>query len=794
MLRGVLRPWRQGLRGCGGLAAALILAASTVAPCGWAGPPADSPSSEPGALPLLDAAREACDRGSFADALTVLEQAADRLHADGCRSEAAAALGLAARIHRQMGDVRTAVTLGHRALDAVGAGLPRNLAVRLRVDLAEAHIALLEEDDALDLLDAALALCGTPADPACSARVRLGMAHAYASLQETEEARAEYGRARDAAVRCGDDALRADVLSGTARLLASERDMAGAVARYEEALALYQRTGRIREVVETLVALGRSRRAEGDLDGAAGFYDRALRESGKAELGDLHATCLWAEARASLQRGDREVAVRQASSAVQSLPLFLRGLSEEQGAAARSTYSGLFEVGARAAMALGDDEALFYFLESGRAGTLLEFLGARTSLQSVLVAPDLAHAETEARAREAAALAAYRRVMDSEGLRQLRRARANLDRARADLKGILERIQREAKRKVGTVVPPPVPLDRFQKRIRSNEVFVLYGLFAEEAVALVLRRDTCRQIVLGPTREIERAYRTLEFEDPHHDPGDALDRLRRLLVSPLELGGDDRRVLVCPDGIVAYVPFAPLVGDRSVSYVPSATTYEILLGDRARRGEGVLALGDPVYDTNVDPCVTATVRSGVTLAPLPFTRVEAKAVGDVVLLGNEATEAGFRFSVSKRERWSSVHFACHGIVDPDYPTLSALALTATSKDDGFLTALDVFRLRIPADLVVLSACDSGVGKVVNAEGVLGLMRAFVFAGAPRVIVSLGQVSDTATPVLMKELYRQWADGVPAAEALRRAQEHVRGQRRWAHPCYWASWVLWGVPD
>ncbi len=86
-----------------------------------------------------------------------------------------------------------------------------------------------------------------------------------------------------------------------------------------------------------------------------------------------------------------------------------------------------------------------------------------------------------------------------------------------------------------------------------------------------------------------------------------------------------------------------------------------------------------------------------------------------VLLGAEASEAGFREAVAKRPRWRAVHFACHGLVDPERPTLSSLAPTASGDDDGFLTALDVFRMKIPADLVVLSACETGKGKIVKGE-------------------------------------------------------------------------------
>jgi len=219
---------------------------------------------------------------------------------------------------------------------------------------------------------------------------------------------------------------------------------------------------------------------------------------------------------------------------------------------------------------------------------------------------------------------------------------------------------------------------------------------------------------------------------------------------------------------------------------------EVIVRSEARQEEATTSTARDRMAKRRRRQVVETEKEILEFAPESFDD-EAEAVGDVVLLGSEATEAGFRFSVSRRPRWQAVHVACHGVVDPDRPTLSALALTPTAADDGFLTALDVFRLRVPADLVVLSACDSGVGKIVNAEGVLGLMRAFVFAGAPRVVVSLGRVSDTATRAFMEAFYAQFQAGAPAATALRGAQTYVRGHPEWAHPHFWASWVLWGLP-
>ena len=106
--------------------------------------------------------------------------------------------------------------------------------------------------------------------------------------------------------------------------------------------------------------------------------------------------------------------------------------------------------------------------------------------------------------------------------------------------------------------------------------------------------------------------------------------------------------------------------------------------------------------------------------------------------------------------------------------------------------LDVFRLKIHADLVTLSACETARGKHFLAEGVMGLPRAFMVAGVPRAIVSLWKVDDEATRALMAKFYELWKTDLPAATALKQAQQFVRSHQKWKHPYYWAAWQLWGL--
>ncbi|MHC4137951.1 MAG: CHAT domain-containing protein [Planctomycetota bacterium] len=107
----------------------------------------------------------------------------------------------------------------------------------------------------------------------------------------------------------------------------------------------------------------------------------------------------------------------------------------------------------------------------------------------------------------------------------------------------------------------------------------------------------------------------------------------------------------------------------------------------------------------------------------------------------------------------------------------------------------MYRMKIPADLAVLSACETAKGKIYKAEGVIGFTRAFMFAGAPRVVVSLWKVDDEATRALMVKFYELWKPGQMAtATALQKAQEYVASHEKWKHPYFWAAWQLWGRPD
>jgi CHAT domain-containing protein len=192
---------------------------------------------------------------------------------------------------------------------------------------------------------------------------------------------------------------------------------------------------------------------------------------------------------------------------------------------------------------------------------------------------------------------------------------------------------------------------------------------------------------------------------------------------------------------------------------------------------------------------------GVAFNRLPFTRQEADRI--LALVPAEQEQQALDFAASRAFATSPqlsdyriVHFATHGILNSQNPELSGIVLSLVNEEgmpeNGFLRLPDIFNLNLSADLVVLSACETGLGQEVKGEGLVGLTRGFMYAGAPRVLVSLWSVDDEATSELMSRFYKKmFQDGQKPAAALRAAQIEMLQDTRWQEPYYWAAFTLQG---
>jgi CHAT domain-containing protein/predicted negative regulator of RcsB-dependent stress response len=269
----------------------------------------------------------------------------------------------------------------------------------------------------------------------------------------------------------------------------------------------------------------------------------------------------------------------------------------------------------------------------------------------------------------------------------------------------------------------------------------------------------------------------------------------------------------------------PLIVNNEIVHLPSASTLAVLrreLAGRRPAAKTVAVLADPVFSAD-----DARVKSGAKTqadeeapteeAPADLTRAINDVRGDMrrLLLTRDEAEAilsvtprtnGFgaldfranRATATSDElsRYRIVHFATHGLLNSEHPELSGVVLSLVDErgqpQDGFLRLHEIFNLRLPAELVVLSACQTGLGKEIKGEGLVGLTRGFMYAGAARVVASLWQVNDAATAELMKRFYRRMLkEGMRPAAALRAAQIEMWKRPQWQSPFYWGGFVLQG---
>ncbi len=275
--------------------------------------------------------------------------------------------------------------------------------------------------------------------------------------------------------------------------------------------------------------------------------------------------------------------------------------------------------------------------------------------------------------------------------------------------------------------------------------------------------------------------------------------------------------------------FSPLILKHEIVSLPSASTLSILRRELAGRKLAIKALAvlaDPVFEKNdervkarLNKAVANTDESAMGFANerifkklsqetnrsrierLPFTRQEAERILALVPAseGMKALDFGANRALLESERLSQyriVHFATHGLADSERPELSTILLSLVNEQgnsqDGFLRQHDVYNLNLPAELIVLSACQTGLGKQIKGEGLVSLTRGFMYAGAARVVVSLWSVNDQATAELMEKFYRKMlVEGERPAAALRAAQIEMWRDKRWGAPYYWAAFTLQG---
>ncbi|HKV41621.1 MAG TPA: CHAT domain-containing protein, partial [Blastocatellia bacterium] len=343
-------------------------------------------------------------------------------------------------------------------------------------------------------------------------------------------------------------------------------------------------------------------------------------------------------------------------------------------------------------------------------------------------------------------------------------------------------------------------------------------------------------------------HRTLQTTDAVHTSKPR--ELSQILLGPAISRLGTKRLVVVTDGALDYIPFAALPEPGTADGQPLAVNHEIVslpsvsvlsalrreLAGRSPAPKAIAVLADPVFEKD-DPRVrlaqhragairqrlpkaqgngedsglsgelrraaseTRAADSGLRFERLPSGHGEAVAIAGLVPAGERKIALDFDASLQTAmspdlAQYRIIHFDTHGLLDSVHPELSGMVLSLVDRlgrpQDGFLRLNEIYNLKLPADLVVLGACETALGKEVRGEGLIALTRGFIYAGAARVMASLWRVDDHASAELMKYFYRGVIrQGLTPAAALRAAQLEMWRQDRWNNPYYWAGFVLQG---
>ena len=374
--------------------------------------------------------------------------------------------------------------------------------------------------------------------------------------------------------------------------------------------------------------------------------------------------------------------------------------------------------------------------------------------------------------------------------------------------------------------PRPSSLAEVQNRVLDRGTYLVEFFLGEDNVFLwVVSRDKVLRALSFPREhevfkkiedyQTQIAQRRIDFDFRlGKEIFDVLmkDALRDVPVSA--------RLIIVPDGLLLRFPFEALVKDiktgaprylleyYTISYAPSASVLAELMGRKRLQPAGqvdLLALGNPMIavEGNSDRGLQEQPRAGARPEPLPFAEDEVSSIGRLyqqngkiseLLVGDQALEEVLKSG--DLGRFKALHLATHGFIDDRVPALSGLLLAPSRTpdgDDGYLRLNEIFHLKMNADLVVLSACETALGKEVRGEGMVGLTRAFFYAGARSVVASLWMVNDQSTALLMEDFYGQYLKGEDASTSLRKAKLGLlRGtDSRFRHPFFWAPFVLMG---
>lgn len=515
----------------------------------------------------------------------------------------------------------------------------------------------------------------------------------------------------------------------------------------------------------------------GRLQQAKAGFDRVLALPQVKENGEIYWMLLSERARIAEQAGDKAAALAWLKQAIDVV--------EDQRASINTETSKIGFVGdkqaiyARAialALALQQADAAYELMERGKSRALVDLLAARSG-----------GANLAGRSADSARLLKSYQLAAEQAAAQLPldMARAGGAESRSAARQQVLQLKAADPALASLVSVGALSLAEVRRYLRPNEVLVEYHQHGGQLAVVAVSADQVQSAVIDGTN-LEREVRAFRGQIEQQQAGAlaAGQALYGKLLGPVASLIAGRHLVIVPHGALHYLPFAALHDGKAylpqghqLRFLPSASVQQYLRPARPAQMNSMLLFGNPdLGNPQLDlPAAEEEARKISTMLP-----------GSRLLTRSVASESAFK-EIAPQFRF--LHVAAHGQFRADVPLQSRLALAADKKNDGSLTVSEIYGLHLDADLVTLSACETGLNRAMSGDDLIGMTRGFLYAGSSNIIASLWEVDDEATAELMVVFYEKLRAGQGKAQALQEAQQAL--WKKFPEPRYWAAFYLTG---
>ncbi|BCL35692.1 CHAT domain-containing tetratricopeptide repeat protein [Nostoc sp. MS1] len=784
------------------------------------------------------------DLGELQKALDFFHQALSLNRQMGDKTREARSLNNIGSVYIDLEESQKALDYFHQSLllrrqvgDKVGEARTLNNIGKIYLDLGA-------QQKALDYFNQSLPLYQQKGDKAGEAVTLNNIASVYLYGREQQKALNYYQKSLSLRKQIGDKLGEANSLNNIGAVYLDLAEKQKALDYFNQSLPLFEAVGNKLGLAATLNNIGRIYISLGEQPKALNNFQKSLPLYQQVGNRGGEALTLYHIATVHANQGNLDAALTQMKTVISIVEkLRTKVDSQELRTAYFATVQDYYQFYIDLLMQLhkqkpsqGYDALALETSERARARSLLDLLTEAKADIRQGVEPKLLTQEQELRqkldATEQRRIKLLASKYDETQLQALDKEIAELLEQYNQLQ---TKIRTTSPRYAALTQPQPLSLAQIQQQVLDDNTLLLeYSLGEKRSYLWAVTNKSIISYELPKRAEIAAVVQKLrrDITTPYLTESPAIATLSQIILAPVAQQLGNKRLVFVSDGALQYVPFAalntpgssnyqPLLTNHEIIHLPSASTIALLRQDNKQRqpASQVLAVfADPVFSrdderlqgkikpsnlpaTDTIALTRAATNSDINFERLLFTRTEAAQILSLVP-ANKGKQA-FDFNASRTtatskelSQYQIIHFATHGILNSQNPELSGVVLSLFDNQgtpqNGFLRLHDIFNLNLQAELVVLSACQTGLGEEIRGEGVIGLTRGFMYAGSPRVVVSLWSVDDQATSELMAGFYKKMLkEGLKPAAALRAAQLEIWRNQKYAAPYYWAAFTMQG---